>query len=704
MARSLLQAKEMPNDFWAEAVTTAVYLLNISPTKAVPNQTPFEAWTGIKPRVSHLKVFGCISYALVDSNKRSKLDSKSEKCIFVGYSTQSKAYRLYNPISCKVITSRNVEFDEASRWNWDKSEETSAAGIPLVMEDIPNSAVGITPNGNSTSSSPSRGTPSSSDSETPPRKFRSLRDIYASTYALYVAEPSRFEEASQEDVWCDAMKDELAAIEKNETWELVDLPNGKNAIGLKWVFKTKYHADGSIQRHKARLVAKGYAQEQGVDFEDTFSPVARFETVRLFLSLAAKFNWLVYQFDVKSAFLNGDLEEEVYVMQPDGFIISGKEKMVYKLRKALYGLKQAPRAWYNKINSYFQQHGFERSRNEPTLYLKKEGTNDFIVVCLYVDDIIYMGSSSSMIAEFKDSMMKSFEMTDLGLLHYFLGLEVYQSSGGIFISQRKFASDLLKKSGISECKVAPTPMNMNEKLQVEDGTGKEDGSFYRSLVGGLIYLTHTRPDIAFSVGVVSRFMHSPTKHHFGAAKRIMRYVAGTVEYGIWYSKKSECKLIGYTDSDWGGCVNDRKSTSGNVFCIGSGAVSWSSKKQATTALSTSEAEYVAATTSACQAVWLRRLLADFGQEQKSATVIYCDNNAAIAMAKNPAFHGRTKHIDLRHHFIRDLVSSEQIVLKFCSTNEQVADILTKALSYEKHVYFRTKLGVCNFESRGDVEG
>ncbi|KAK2981110.1 hypothetical protein RJ640_021164 [Escallonia rubra] len=286
---------------------------------------------------------------------------------------------------------------------------------------------------------------------------------------------------------------------------------------------------------------------------------------------------------------------------------------------------------------------------------------------------------------------------------YFLGLEVKQGKDGIFISQKKYATDLLKKFNMLNCKVAATPMNVNEKLKIEDGTQSTDGRFFRSLVGGLIYLTHTRPDIAFSVGVVSRFMHNPTAHHLGAAKRILRYIAGTRDFGLWYSQVSNFRLVGFSDSDWAGCLDDRRSTSGSIFNLGSGAITWTSKRQATVALSSSEAEYIAATSSACQAVWLRKLLADLLQDQKGATEIFCDNASAIAMTKNPVYHGRSKHIDIRHHFIRELVANEVISLKFCGTNEQVADILTKSLPREKHVYFRSRLGVCKFESRGSVE-
>ncbi|CAL5340443.1 unnamed protein product [Camellia sinensis] len=712
MARSMLQAKGLSNGFWAEAVATSVYLLNLSPTRAVMNRTPVEAWRGTKPSVSHLRVFGCIAYALVNSQFRHKLDEKSEKCIFIGYCTQSKAYRLYNPLSGKFLIRRDVVFDENASWDWRGSDEKMQQQVPMSIGISPNESQVPIPTSSSGSSMASPSSPTrdfsptleESSDETPPRKFRSLRDIYESCqFALTVSDPMTYGEAATKEEWQRAMVEELAAIEKNRTWEMMDLPEGKNAIGLKWVFKTKFGADGSIQKHKARLVAKGYAQQHGIDFEETFSPVARFETVRIIFALAAQLQWPVYQLDVKSAFLNGDLQEEVYVTQPEGFMIEGKETKVYKLRKALYGLKQAPRAWYSKIDGYFQQNGFLRSENEPTLYMKKEGKNDFIIICLYVDDIIYTSSSSSLVAEFKSRMMHEFEMSDMGLLHYFLGLEVQQAEDGIFISQRKYAKDLLNKFGMLNCKPATTPMNINEKLQCEDGAEMADASRFRSLVGGLIYLTHTRPDIAFSVGMISRFMQHPSKLHFGAAKRVLRYIAGTMDYGIWYSKVFNFKLCGFTDSDWASSLDDRRSISANVFTLGSGVITWSSKKQATVALSSSEAEYVAATSAACQAIWLRRMLAELQQRQEGATEIFCDNKATIFMTKNPAFHSRTKHIDMRLHFIRDLVAKEEVTLKYCTTHEQLADILTKSLSKEKFFYFRAFLGVCNFESRGSVE-
>ena len=276
-------------------------------------------------------------------------------------------------------------------------------------------------------------------------------------------------------------------------------------------------------------------------------------------------------------------------------------------------------------------------------------------------------------------MMGKFDMSDLGLLHYFLGLEVNQNVDGIFVSQKKYAADLLKKFGMLNCKSMPTRMNVNENLVADDGTGMANAKQFWSIIGGLNYLCHTRPDITFPVNVLSRFMHSPSLHHLGAAKRVSRYVAGTINFGIWYSKVSRFGLYGFSHSNWAGCLEDKKSTSSCMFSLGSGAISWSSTKQDILALSSSEAEYVVVTGAACQAIWLRRLLADCLQVQEGATMIFCDNKATIAMTKNSAFHSRTKHIDIRYHFIRTLVANEEITLSYCSTHEQIADILTKSL-------------------------
>jgi Reverse transcriptase (RNA-dependent DNA polymerase)/gag-polypeptide of LTR copia-type/Integrase core domain/GAG-pre-integrase domain/Domain of unknown function (DUF4219)/Zinc knuckle len=717
MSRSLLKHAKLPNNFWAEAVGTAVYLLNRAPTKSLDGETPMSIWAGKRPDVSHFKVFGCVAYGFVHEQKRDKLGDKATKEIFIGYSERTKGYRLYNPVTKKVTVNRCVVFDENCFWNWQanegiqtETEQRTALNCDDVIgdwesnDDSEEQEVTETPlrtyvRRNSAARDAARGR----DVRETNRKVRRLSDLYEATTAMLVADPTCFEEATGKEVWSRAMSEEIAAIERNKTWNLVKLPEGKNAIGVKWLYKTKVGSDGEIVKHKARLVVRGFTQEKGVDYDETFAPVARFETIRTLIALAAKLNLIVYQFDVKSAFLNGELREDVYIEQPRGFEVKGKEEMVYKLDKALYGLKQAPRAWYSKIDAYFREHKFERSSSEPNLYVKKSENSEFLIVCLYVDDMIYMGSNQELVEKFKESMKRRFEMTDLGELKYFLGLEVIQGDEGIFVSQRKYAMDLVNRFNLKGCNGVNTPMNAKEKLVKKDGSPLADGVVYRSLVGGLIYLTHTRPDISFSVGVVSRFMHDPSKHHLGAAKRILKYIAGTAEYGLWYAKENGDELVGYSDSDWAGCYEDMKSTSGYIFFLGSSPISWRSKKQPTVALSSSEAEYVAMCSAACQAVWLRRVLEDVGNMQEGAVVLKCDNKSTIAMCKNPVLHGRSKHIDIKLHFIRELVASRSIEVDYVPTADQKADILTKALQATEFLMMRRKLGVIKYESRGGVD-
>ncbi|CAA0825713.1 cysteine-rich RLK (RECEPTOR-like protein kinase) 8 [Striga hermonthica] len=531
MARTMLAEKNMPKEFWAEAVYTAVYLLNRCPTKAAHNKTPIEAWSGRKPSAQHLRVFGSICYVHIPKEKRHKLEEKSEKGIFLGYASQSKGYIIYRFKNGKLIISRDVEFDENAAWNWEKEkveyqnimvptrrrqntipEEHEAEGSQSPPAPQPSSQRTTTPS-----------TEEQSSPESPPRKVQTLREIYE-TCNFDTMEPESFEAAVKEKEWVKAMKEEIRMIEKNKTWELVDPPNNKEVIGVKWVYKTKLNPDGSIQKHKARLVAKGYSQLPGIDYNETFAPVARLDTIRALIALAAQKKWRIYQLDVKSTFLNGYLEEEIYVEQPQGFVTEGQENKVLKLKEALYGLKQAPRAWYNRIDDYFTSHGFKRSEIEPTLYIKTQGNDNKLIVSLYVDDLIYTGNNEEMIKELKEDMMKTFEMTDLGQMSYFLGIEVNQEENGIFISQRKYTDNLLKRFKMDNCKPVATPMVANEKFSKDDGTPNADASTYRSLIGSLLYLTATRPDIMYATSLLSRFMQCPSQVHYGAAKRILRYL------------------------------------------------------------------------------------------------------------------------------------------------------------------------------------
>lgn len=468
------------------------------------------------------------------------------------------------------------------------------------------------------------------------------------------SDPDNFEEAMKSEHWKKAMEVEIKSIEKNNTWFLTDLPKGTKQIGVKWVFKTKLNELGEVEKFKARLVAKGYVQRYGIDYAEVFAPVARMDTVRIILALAAHKEWKVYQLDVKSAFLHGELMEDVYVEQPLGFVKKDEPQKVYKLRKALYGLKQAPRAWFSRIESYFLREGFEKCYSEQTLFVKTSIQGKLLIVSLYVDDLIYSWNDESMMMEFKRSMMKEFDMSDLGKMRYFLGIEVQQLENGIFISQKKYAWDVLKRFQMEECNVVLNLIVPGFKISKDENGVMVESTFYKQLVGSLIYLTSTRPDLMHAVSLISRYMSQPTELHLNAAKRVLRYVKGTTSFGILYQKGASSMLTAYSDSDYAGCLEDRKSTSGYAFMISSGAVAWSSRKQPIVTLSTTEAEYVAAAACACQAMWMKLVLKRLGCDNNECTTIFCDNSSTIKLSKNPVLHKRSKHIAVRFHFLRDL--------------------------------------------------
>ncbi|KAJ4781946.1 polyprotein [Rhynchospora pubera] len=691
MVRSKIKTKSMPKEFWAEAVDCAVYLQNRCKTISLENMTPQEAWSGSKPTVAHLKVFGSIAYAHVPDQKREKLDDKSSKLIFVGYDERSKAYKLYDPLTKKMRVSRDVQVNEESMWDWSAMQEVAhkeANEEPVIIIPTPT---------NATTTTTRRFGPLDDDPRTP--KTRSMQDLYEETSELHLVcllaqgENISFEEAIKDDKWCDAMNEEMRAIEKNDTWELTSLPKGHKAIGVKWVYKKKMNPQGEIDKYKARLVAKGYKQKEGIDYEEVFAPVARMESIRLIISLAAQSKWRIFQMDVKSAFLNGILEEEVYVEQPLGYVKKGNEGKVLKLKKALYGLKQAPRAWNTRIDQYFKSHGFVQCPYEHALYVKVKN-GEMLVVALYVDDLIFTGNSGEMIEEFKKAMMREFEMTDLGLMSYFLGLEIKQSDDGIFISQEAYAKEVLKRFNMANCNPVSTPVECGVKLSRHDKGNVIDATLYKSLVGSLRYLTCTRPDILYAVGLVSRFMEEPRTTHWKAIKRILRYIQGTLSLGLFYdSSANDFGVCGYSDSDWGGDTDDRKSTSGFVFYVGNTAFTWLSKKQPIVTLSTCEAEYVAAATCVCHAIWLRQLLKEMNFAQEDATQIYLDSKSAIELAKNPVHHERSKHIDVRYHFIREQVKMKNIELIHVKSEDQVADIFTKPLPIKLFEKFKNLLGM-----------
>eukprot|EP00253_Pinus_taeda_P004411 PITA_04411 len=449
------------------------------------------------------------------------------------------------------------------------------------------------------------------------------------------------------------MNEEIEQIKKNNTWELVPRPNDKNVIGTKWVFKNNLNENEDVIRNKARLVCKGYAQQEGTEFEETFALVARLEAIRMFLSLSSFQKFKVYQMDVKFAFLNGDLEEEVYIEQPDRFILGNDPKLVCRLKKALYGLKRAPRAC-----------------NEEAM------SQNFALV-----------------------MQKEFEMSLLGELTYFLGLQVQQNKDGIFLSQTKYLKQILKKYGMEDSKPVCTPMVTGCSLSANDNSAAVHQPTYRSMIGSLLYLTGTRPDIMHAVGIVGRFQANPKEAHLQAIKRIFKYLQGTQNYGLWYPRDTDLTLHAYTDADWAGSVDDRKSTSAGAFFMGSKLVSWFSKKQSSIALSTAKAEYVATASCCTQLLWMMQTLQDFQITCTPPISILCDNTSAISISMHLIMHSKTRHIPIKYHFLREQVLEQKVKLEYVPSKEQVADILTKPLTRETFEYLRQNLGVVDASSR-----
>ncbi|KAH9725755.1 retrovirus-related pol polyprotein from transposon RE2 [Citrus sinensis] len=527
--------------------------------------------------------------------------------------------------------------------------------------------------------------------------------------SLVNKEPNTVQEALGDKNWHQAMSDEYEALIRNKTWLLLPSSAEHKVVGKKWVFRVKQNSDGSIAKYKARLVAKGFQQIEGVDYFETFSPVVKSFTVRIMLSLAAMHKWTIRQVDVNNAFLNGELTEDVYMCQPEGFVDLQKPSYVCKLKKALYGLKQAPRAWYDKLrDSLVTKWRFRKSRADTSLLCKgKQGSIIFFLI--YVDDILITGPNSAELEQFILEFSQVFALKDLGKLSYFLGIEVSYAADNIYLSQRKYIRDLLSKADMLECKGCDTPMVTGVKLQKEAkghlGQYVEDPTGYRSLVGGLQYLVLTRPEIAYAVHKLSQYVSAPTLQHILACKRVLRYLKETEDFGLKFSTEGEMKLSGYTDADWACDIDDRKSTRAYCIYLGSNLISWSSKKQSVVARSNAESEYRALAAASAEISWIQSLFDELGIECSSLPMIWCDNVSAIELAKNLVYHSRTKHIELDMHFIRDKVLAKELEIRYIPSEEQIADILTKPLTFIHFNYFRAKLNVqtCSLSLRGDVK-
>ncbi|KAJ9541965.1 hypothetical protein OSB04_028471 [Centaurea solstitialis] len=770
-ARSMLSEANLATQFWAEAVNTACYTQNRSLIVKRFRRTAYELFRNRKPSIEHLHIFGCVCYILNNKDNLGKFDSKSDDGIFLGYSSISKTYRVFNKRRQTIEETIHVKFDESGPTfphpndnteinQWADSffqvpeppiADPSPQDLPDGFEDNPIPPTDITtpplinatPISQITPPEPDQPTnsedfsqttvsepsptnllpdPSSNEASTSgqvyqPPALRWTKDHpidqvlgnpssgvktrrQAGNVCLYVNfisenEPKEIDDALRDPAWVSAMQEELAEFIRNNVWLLVPRPRKRTIIGSKWIFRNKLDEIGTIIRNKARLVAQGYRQEEGIDYDETFAPVARLEAIRLFLAFAAHMNFKVYQMDIKNAFLNGKLNEEVYVAQPPGFVDPKFPDHVYKLNKALYGLKQAPRAWYDTLSTFLLSKGFVRGKIDSTLFLKKYPKH-ILLVQIYVDDIIFGSTNPKLCEKFELLMKSEYKMSMMGELTFFLGLQIKQSEKGIFINQGKYVHEMLKKFDLTSCTPMKTPMAPPLSLD-KDSKGKPvDVTLYRGMIGSLLYLTASSPDIMYSTCLCARYQAEPKESHLTAVKRIFRYLKGTPNMGLWYSKDSGFDLTAYSDSDFAGCKIDRKSTTGGCHLLGGKLVSWTSKKQNSVSTSTAEAEYVAAGICCAQVLWLRNQLQDY-DIQLSKIPIYCDNTSAIAIANNPVLHSKTKHIEVRYHFIRDHVMNGDIELHFVPTEYQLADLFTKPLDVTRFNMLLSELGMLNPE-------
>lgn len=508
--------------------------------------------------------------------------------------------------------------------------------------------------------------------------------------------PNNVQEALADPKWKAAMEEEKRSLLQNGTWDYVDCPEGRKIVGCRWVFTIKYKANGEIERYKARLVAKGYSQTYGIDYTETFAPVAKINTVRVLLSLAANLDWPLQQFDVKNAFLHGELSEEVYMELPPGITVPESHgKKVCKLNKSLYGLKQSPRAWFGRFTKSMRNFGYRQSNSDHTLFIKKS-KDKITALIIYVDDMVVTGNDPEERKSLQKYLSKEFQMKDLGSLKYFLGIEVSRSGEGIFLSQRKYVLDLLQEMGMSACQPVHTPLEEKVNLFIEPDQVPVDKRRYQRLVGRLMYLSHTRPDLAYALSVVSQFMHNPGEQHMNAVLRILRYLKSAPGKGILFSKNEDYrKVVAYTDSDYAGEIEGRRSTAGYFTFVGGNLVTWRSKKQNIVTRSSAEAEFRGMADGICETLWLKFLLRDLGVPLKEPITLYCDNKAARDIAHNPVQHDRTKHVEVDRFFIKEKLDNNIIELPPVRSEEQLADILTHGVSSKKYLSFLDKLGMCD---------
>lgn len=817
-ARCLLQGSGLGKEYWGEAVSTAIYLYNRSPSSALCGQIPEEVWTGRTVSLGHLRVFGCVAYALVPSVKRQKLDAKSKKYIFVGYSETSKGYRLMDPQNPKkVVIARNVEFLEESFYHSDinnyklnfnelfydpgvinvqsngidncnnrkesvinslgkNSDSDSSCDINYKensnecsrisdeyctgSEDESSCAehearasphcsqsgseglaeADVSAGGPGAAGESSRrcaageGLPQRSAGEglqpglageglqpglvsegslcgpyvlrnrrniVKPQKYSGY-DLELNFLADNLVEPQSYDEAitsPSSAEWREAMQREYDSLIANNVFKLVDRPSNVNVVQCKWVFKLKYDSSGNFEKYKARLVARGFTQRYGLDYNDTFSPVVRHSSLRILFSLAVELNLEIDHVDVTTAFLNGNLNETIYMEQPTGF--NNNDGKVCLLLKSIYGLKQASKMWNERVHCLLISNGFRQTQCEPCVYVKGTYKN-IMIISLYVDDFYLFYHKGNLDKKNLMSLLESqFNVKDLGSIKNCLGMRVTRDrvKGTLKLDQSEYIKRLLHRFGMTECKPVKTPISLNCKLVKPEKATLDDNRYnYRQLIGSLMYLAVcTRPDIAFACSQLSQYNNGFDVTHWQAAKRILRYLAGTIDLGLLFVSNSNLNftLSAFTDADWGNDVTDRKSYTGFIIKLGRNVINWESRKQRCVALSSTEAEYLAISDVCKDICFVRNLLLEIINKDVAPVLLYNDNQSSLRLLEVKEFcHKRTKHIDIRYHYMKDLIKDNIIKAKYLCTENMLADVLTKPLSSIKHEKFVKGMNMC----------
>jgi hypothetical protein len=750
MVRTMLYHKQMPKRFWAEALSVATHVRNRVTTRGLrADVTPFELLYKRKPNMSYFRVFGSKCWYNLRRPEVDKLDPRAREALMIGYARGIRGYKLWDVTDHKVVVSRDVQFNEddhnastiemPSDSGDDPKDKLNEQTVPTslhnenpspVATEFSDHANPILDDGDEDTVDPDYApdSPGSAAEDEPselsdmadqipvsprrPTRQRRKPGAWWTGATAFVsnatsADPKTFAEAVASPAgpeWMKSMTSEYESLMENKCWEIVPRPPNTNVVSSKWIYKTKEEqtSSGALgSRLKSRLVARGFSQIEGIDYSETYAPVVKFTSVRVILAICAALDLDLEQMDAITAFLNGELDELVFMEQPEGFEQGDRNDFVCKLLKAIYGLKQAPRQWYAKIDDFFVQTlGMQRNPADDCVYVRRKAGH-LLIIALYVDDLLIACSDKATLVNTKRELSSRFKMKDLGESKIILGMDISRDRAARTLSlcQSRYAQKVIDRFGLTSARGQSTPMDVGIDLLAPSPVCDKP---YHEAVGSLMYLmVGTRPDLAYYVGVLAKYVSKPTTLQWNALTRVLRYVIHTKNLGLVYRGTDGLHPTAcYVDADWAGDRETRKSMSGFVAMMSGAAVAWCARPQEVVALSSAESEYISMCAGAKEVTWLRRLVhgLDVGIDNKAPTVMHVDNQAAIALAQNYSVNRRNKHIDVRFHFIRDAVQNGVLKLEYCSTDVMIADMLTKSLGRIKLESFVKAIGLLPSQS------